>query len=147
MTSPSMGLPLYSDWLEIASLVFAILTFIIATYLALRSDQSGKRFVESQVYEKIAVIYGYTDEFIKIAKQNAKPVKDGEPKMVVRASPNFLKRMETDITAVGTIAKDVPEKPRDGLFEAMDALVKAMNEAGHGAEASRLDALLRSFFN
>jgi len=140
-----LNIPYYSDWLEVGSAVFSILTFIIALVISRGQGKSSKRFISSQVFEKIAVLYAYADTFNEVVRKNREEMQKNS---AVRHAipPHLLERISTDLTSVGNIAEDTPKEDRKPLSVAMAKLVSEMKEAGYGADGERLERLFKSFF-
>jgi putative lipase involved disintegration of autophagic bodies len=134
-------LPLSNDWLEWAILGLALVVFFFALRTWIGVRRSNKRFVKSQVDEKIATIYQFAYNFEYIASENARRVTAKEEGRVAISRFQLLS-LETNIVSVGTIAKNIRMEDRTRLLEAMVALQGEMDRAGYTDDGKRLRALL-----
>jgi hypothetical protein len=125
-----------ADW----SFIFAGLTFVFATYLSISSLKSGRRFIESQVDEKVAVLYGLADGIDGL--RNRVALSKVQPSLGKYTIDHIL----SNIRAVDRIANDASKNERSRLFEAEAALVSTLRESGFNSEAEKVDKLFRSFF-
>lgn len=134
---------MYSDWLEIASAAFAVLTFGVALWITRGQDQSNKRFIQSQINEKIAVIYSYADGFNEVFQKNQIGAQKNPPERY-SISPHLIERITTDLQAVNDLTSDIPRKKREPLKVALNILLGEMEGAGYTTQAQTLRSSFRS---